>query len=214
MGGRDPVEKVRSGFGFERMLFFSDAVFAIAITLLVIDLRPGPGRFSLPAVMPHIIAFGISFYVIGRYWLAHHELLEVVQGYDHRLLTTNLAFLAAVAVLPFTTSLISTGTGSEDPDSVAVYALSLAAVGFMLLALVLAARRPGILKPDQTRGGTASRIVTGLASPLVFCFTAVIARFAPHALWWLLLLFPAGYGAHRLGEALARRIDAAETPAA
>jgi uncharacterized membrane protein len=203
-----PVDKIRHGLGFERLLFFSDAVFAIAITLLVIDLRPSAGRFSLSAAMPHIMAFCISFYVIGRYWLAHHELLDVVQGYDHRLLTTNLCFLAAVAFLPFSTSLISSGSGSEDPAAVAFYALSLALVGFGLLALVFAARRPGIMKPGETRGRTISRAITGAASPLVFCLTAAIAPFMPHgALWWLLLLFPAGYGAHRLGERLQRRVD-------
>ncbi len=208
MGARNSENKIRHGLGFERLLFFSDAVFAIAITLLVIDLRPGSGRFSLSATLPHIIAFGISFYVIGRYWLAHHELLEVVHGYDRRLLATNLAFLAAVAFLPFSTSLVSTAAGADDSAAVTFYALSLALVGCMLLALVLAAHRPGIMKPEQTRGDTIRRIARGLVSPAVFFLTAAVAQFMPHgALWLLLLLFPAASVGHRLADVLQRRID-------
>ena len=201
------MDKVRHGLGFERLVFFSDAVFAIAITLLVLDLRPPPGRFSLAAEGSQILAFGISFYVIGRYWLVHHALFEGVHGYDRRLLTTNLWFLAAIAFLPFPTSVVA--RWGSDAGAEIFYALSLAGVGVALLALVLAVRRPGIMGPEETKGGTVNRIVTGLASPAVFCLTAAVAPFVLHgrAMLCLLLLFPAGYGSHRLGEALERRID-------
>jgi len=209
MAARDPENKVRHGLGFERLVFFSDAVFAIAITLLVLDLKPGPGRFSLAAEGSQILAFGVSFYVIGRYWLVHHALFEGVHGYDRRLLTTNLLFLAAIAFLPFPTGVVARW-GSDEGAEI-FYTLSLAFVGVALLALVFAVRRPGIMEPGQTRGGTVNRIVTGAASPVVFCLAAAAAPFMPRggALWCLLLLFPVGYAAHRLGDALERRIDGA-----
>src|SRR5215472_2918297 len=95
--------------GYQRLLFFSDAVFAIAITLLVLDLRLPPGSqvFDLAAVRQQIIGFVVSFYVIGRFWLSHHALFEGVAGYDVRLLATNLLFLAAVVFLPFPTTEVS-----------------------------------------------------------------------------------------------------------
>ena len=69
--------------GFDRLLFFSDAVFAIAITLLVLDLRvpdDAHAPFDLTPLIPRFAAFGVSFYVIGRYWMAHHSLFEGVAG--------------------------------------------------------------------------------------------------------------------------------------
>jgi uncharacterized membrane protein len=122
-------------------------------------------------------------------------------------LTSNLVFLAAIAFLPFPTSVVARWGSDEDAEI--FYALSLAGVGFALLWLVFAVRRPGIMGPDETRGGTVNRIVTGLGSPLVFCATAAIVPFMPNgrALWCLFFLLPVGYAAHRLGEALQRRID-------
>jgi uncharacterized membrane protein len=201
---------VRHGLGFERFLFFSDAVFAIAITLLVVDLKPGPGPFSIRPALPHIIGFCITFYVIGQYWLAHHELMETVQGYDRRLLAANLFFLAGVAFLPYSTSIVA--TGDDRPPGVIFYALSLALVGFLLLVLVLVVRREGLLKPDQTRGDTARRVIVGAASPLVFCFTAAAAAFLQHgALWLLALLFPVRRALSIVGDRVARRVDGALT---
>jgi len=205
------VDKVRHGLGFERMLFFSDGVFAIAITLLVIDLRPAPGPFSLWTAAPHILAFCVSFFVIGQYWMAHHELMETVQGYDRRLLSANLLFLAAVAFLPFPTGVVA--VGNDRPSVVQFYALSLALVGVLLEALVFAAHRPGVMKPDLTRGATAHRLIGGLASPLVFCGTAVAANYLNHgALWLLLLLFPVRHALGRVGAVVERRIDGEATP--
>ena len=65
------------GLGFERLVFFSDAVFAIAITVLVLDLRPTEvvargGAVNWPLLVTKLAGFGLSFYVIGRYWRAHH----------------------------------------------------------------------------------------------------------------------------------------------
>jgi uncharacterized membrane protein len=195
--------------GFERLIFFSDAVFAIAITLLVLDLKPPPlnhGRLDLGPLVPSLIGFGISFYAIGRYWLAHHHLMETVQGYDARLLRMNLLFLAGVAFLPFTTSLVA-----QLPIHVGVaplYALSMAVVGLLMAALILTARRPGLLRPGETAGGTARMAVGSLGSPLVFLITAAVAtRYPVGSLWLIWSLLPVGWATNRLGEALERRLD-------
>jgi hypothetical protein len=80
----------------------------------------------------------------------------------------------------------------------------------MMVVLMLVARRPALLAPGQTRGGTWDEVVNAAAAPLVFALTTLGGLFdAHHALWLLLLLFPLSPAAARLGRALRRRIDGA-----
>jgi uncharacterized membrane protein len=215
---RDDVPHPRGShtLGFERFIFFSDAVFAIAITLLVLDLKPlvnAHGALDLAALAPSFLGFGVSFYVIGRYWLAHHGLMETIQAYDRRLLAVNLAFLAGIAFTPFATTVVaalSTRSGGQP-----FYALSMAAVGALMALLTLAARRPGLMRPGETHGGTARLVVGSLASPLVFVLTAAVAAVHPgKAMLLILLLVPMGWVTDWLGGRLARRIDAPKAEAA
>lgn len=199
--------------GFERFIFFSDAVFAIAITLLVLDLKPplaAHGAFTMAPLVPNLVGFGLSFYVVGRYWLAHHHLFEAVRAYDRRLLTANLCFLAGIAFLPFPTRVVAQAQAETGP--VVFYTLSLAAVGLLLIALALVARRPALLRPGETRGGTANMVAAMAAGPVVFTATAAFALYQPHqALWLLLLLFPVSWALDHLGKVLQRRIDGVAT---
>ena len=102
--------------GLERLIFFSDAVFAIAITLLSLEIRlPGPeGSLTnvelwqrLLAIWPKYLAYVISFLVIGLFWIGHHRKFRIIQRYDSNLLLLNLLLLMLIAFIPFPTSLIS-----------------------------------------------------------------------------------------------------------
>jgi uncharacterized membrane protein len=102
--------------GLERLIFFSDAVFAIAITLLVLDIRPperaepfDPAQWPavLGAMMPQIFAYVLSFFVIGSYWVAHHRTFQYIRRYDHRFLWLNLGFLLCIAFIPVPTALLA-----------------------------------------------------------------------------------------------------------
>ena len=108
----------RKQFQLERLILFSDAVFAIAITLLVIEIKVPAGSWSdkitaanlneyLLEILPHIFGFVISFFVIGFYWSVHHRMFGYVISYDSRLIWLNLLLLFFIAFLPFTTSLTS-----------------------------------------------------------------------------------------------------------
>jgi hypothetical protein len=110
---------VESGKALERTVFFSDAVFAIAITLLVLDIRlPEVSeeqlRTELPilvlGLLPQFLSFVITFLVIGFYWLAHHRMFDYIEQHDGRLQWINLLFLMSVAFLPFPTSVLSTAS--------------------------------------------------------------------------------------------------------
>ncbi len=128
-----------------RIAAFSDGVFAIAITLLTLQLQlPKGGTLAqeLGGLGPNFFAFVVSFLVIGTYWLAHHRLFAVVVRYDGRLIWLNLFTLFFIVLLPFTSSVIA--EHGNQPLAVIVYALSLAGAGFAntaMAAYVLVGRR-------------------------------------------------------------------------
>jgi uncharacterized membrane protein len=109
--------ELKKEFQLERMILFSDAVFAIAITLLVIEIKvPEIDRHiatdemlqhSLGEMIPKFIGFFFSFFIIGLYWTIHHRMFGYVINYTAKLLRLNLIFLLAVALMPFSTAFYS-----------------------------------------------------------------------------------------------------------
>jgi uncharacterized membrane protein len=178
---------------FERLVFFSDAVFAIAITLLVLDLKPPMGAFNaqaLEAMIPSFEGFGISFFVIAVYWLAHHEIFGALRREDGALRIMNLVFLASIAFLPFPTSVIALYASTTAP--VIFYALSVAAVGLLQVGLILVARRPSLMKSGETRAKTRRLVVRSLVAPAVFLASVGVAFTAPRlATYTWILIWPA-----------------------
>jgi uncharacterized membrane protein len=99
----------------DRLEFFSDAVIAIAATLLAVELRPPQvdttGETSLVAALsrewPSFFAFGLSFIFIGIAWAAHHDMFNYIQRTNHILLIINLFFLLGIVLQPFSTALLA-----------------------------------------------------------------------------------------------------------
>jgi uncharacterized membrane protein len=112
-----------------RLEAFSDGVFAIVITLLILDVRfPAGEALTLAALMgvaPHLLAFVLSFVIVGVYWVSHYNMLHYVKEVDRQLLWLNLALLMIVVLLPFPTSLLG-----QHPDS--LLAVTLYGVNLML----------------------------------------------------------------------------------
>ncbi|MBV8682213.1 MAG: DUF1211 domain-containing protein [Caulobacteraceae bacterium] len=176
---------------FERVVFFSDAVFAIAITLLVLTLKAPVGAHGEPRldlVIPNILGFLLSFYVIGIFWQGHHTLFGLLEREDQTLRRTNLVLLSTIVFLPFPTSVLS-----EFPNStttIVFYAASAATVGLAQAGLILAARRPGIMRPEELALGAGRMISRPLSASLVFLASIPLAfvdsRRAP--LFWILIV--------------------------
>lgn len=107
-------QKSHNRFQLERLAFFSDAVFAIAITLLVIELRlPHIAEFSdralldgLGSLLPQYAGFFVSFFVIGRFWIGHHRLMGLIDQVDDSFVWRNLLFLLTIAFMPFPTAIV------------------------------------------------------------------------------------------------------------
>lgn len=97
----------------ERLVFFSDAVIAIAITLLALELkvevtRDGHLHFRDLLSQWHVgVAFGLSFFNIANFWLTHHRFFAYIRRVDERLVWCNIWWLLFIVLLPFTTSLVS-----------------------------------------------------------------------------------------------------------
>jgi uncharacterized membrane protein len=139
----------------ERLTFFSDAVFAIAITLLVIELklptlatRDSEGlRHALLVMSPNFVGFIISFFVIGAYWAAHRRTFRWVTRVDDKLVWRNLRFLLLIVFLPFPTVIIS-----EYADVPAAGVFYLAVLGAATLNQIVLMRyallNPGIASPE------------------------------------------------------------------
>ena len=108
----------------ERLIFFSDAVFAIAITLLVIEIHAPHLPFAATAQdyalallheLPSFGGFVISFFVIGAFWAAHHRTFALARHWSDRLVAPNLMLLAAIAAMPFFTAFMSGNAGGRLP---------------------------------------------------------------------------------------------------
>jgi uncharacterized membrane protein len=178
----------RAGFlEYDRVLFFSDAVFAIAITLLAFDL---PKR-NLHHWGNALLGFAISFAVIGLFWLGHHAIFRYITALDRRLITINLIFLGFIALLPYPTRLLSLHRGGlANPAPVVFYAACSAAAGLAEGAIWLYATRQGSGLADPSAAGVrlhfALRI---LRAPAVFLISIPIAFVAPKITpyFWILI---------------------------
>lgn len=197
---------------FERLTFFSDAVIAIAITLLVVDiglpehLTAATIGQALADLFSSLAAFGISFAVIGIYWVSHHRIFRYVIAWDGRLLVLNLVFLFFIAVQPFTTSVL--GEHGDLALATIVYALGMVGTGLSSTALWLHVVRAGLI--DQRLSPQQRRFLTirTLAAPIVFAASIPVAFFSPAAaeLTWVAVL--------PLPWVLSRWLDARLPPAA
>src|SRR5215469_15221273 len=100
-----------------RLEAFSDGVFAIVITLHILDVhipQDQPLTFaSLWSVAPHLLTFVLSFVIVGLYWVAHHSMLHFVKVVDRQILWLNLVLLLIVVFVPFPTAMLG-----QHPDSV------------------------------------------------------------------------------------------------
>ncbi|MBC6111635.1 TMEM175 family protein [Pedobacter fastidiosus] len=111
--------ELKKEFQIERMILFTDAVFAIAITLLIIEIKAPEihqGMTSaeianqLLGLLPKFLGFIISFFVIAIYWRSHHRLFSFIKDYDDKLIWLNFFFLFTIILMPFSSAYYSDNT--------------------------------------------------------------------------------------------------------
>jgi uncharacterized membrane protein len=195
---------------FSRIVAFSDGVFAIAITLLVLNLgvpKHLAGNDLTKALLDqggNLYVFGLSFAVIGRFWVVHHRFFGGVTGFDGRLLALNLFYLAWIVLIPFSSQVL--GDHGGQTAAIVLYAANLAGVTVVGMLMFVDARRAGLTRSDP-EGDAASRRRSVITS-LVFLASIPVAFVAPSVapfMWLALFVVP-------LGGAVARRGIASRRP--
>ena len=185
-----------------RTTAFSDGVFAIAITLLVLSIDV-PGGLADRDVAdfvgdewPQFFAYFLSFAVIGRFWMSHHAQFAMLRTIDARLVVLNLVYLSFVCLIPFPTDLL--GEYSESSVSVGLYALVIGIASLLGVLMVRYTRGRGML--EDWASMAAARMERGMRLPCVVFlgsipFAFLIPQHTP--LLWLLLLLDAVPGLRR-----------------
>jgi uncharacterized membrane protein len=186
---------VNRELGLERIVFFSDAVMAIAITLLAIEIKvpvvaAEVARSELPKLLsqmaPAIMSFVISFAVVGIYWMSHHRYFGLVKQYDNRLILLNLLFLLFIASMPFAASLL--GQYAYLSLSVVVYSADVLALGLSLGAVWWYASHNRRLVDENLDRHLIRRMnIRALAAPAIFLISIPFGLFNPlwgMIVWW------------------------------
>ena len=182
------------GLEFDRVAFFSDAVFAIAMTLLVVGIGvPTVGADALHGEIkdkqPEIVSFFISFVVIGNYWLAHHRFFARLVSMSPRLMTINLVYLAAIAFTPFPTALA--GKYTDQPISIILYAITLSVASGLEAVMFVTANRERLLDEVVAPAMERYMVVAAVIPVSLFLVSIPIAYIDTQlALATWILIFP------------------------
>lgn len=180
---------------FSRIVAFSDGVFAIAITLLVLNLGV-PEHIRGDDLGPvlwdqrqDLFAYAISFAVIGRFWIVHHRFFSDVVSFDGRLLGLNLFYLAWIVLIPFSSQVL--GDHGGDTDAIVLYSANLIGVTLVGAWMFAYARGSGLAQTEPEVARQAQRrtllvaAVFGASIPVAF-IDPDVASF----LWLALFLDP------------------------
>jgi uncharacterized membrane protein len=216
---RELLTGVHSRLAYDRLLFFSDAVFAIAITFLALELRlpahPAAGHpagsaavwAALGSIWTRYLSFAVSFVVIGMYWLGHHRMFRLINRFNDRLVWLNLLFLLFVVVIPFPTTVL--GDYENTQAAVVLYAGNLALTGIMQTVIwrYSTARRRLVqteLTEERYRYLVGLVTVRMLIPPLVFLLSIGVSFFSVRwaSFSWILIapaLLLTRLGARRRG---------------
>jgi uncharacterized membrane protein len=179
---------------FDRVMFFSDAVFAIAMTLLVVGIgiphvRDSHISDALSSKDNEIFSFFLSFVVIGFYWLAHHRFISRLVAVDVRFMKINLIYLAGIAFMPFPTALVGS-YGDSESVVVVLYAVTLCVVSLMESVLFWHARSADLLRTRISDRSFRHNMIASVAPATVFAVSIPIALADAHLalLSWLLII--------------------------
>jgi TMEM175 potassium channel family protein len=167
----------REDKGLDRILAFSDGVFAFSITLLALDLvvpavATGPGEAAglvsqLQGEWQNFLSYFLSFFIVGLYWFSHHRNFRYIRRYDNTLLWLNLFFLLFITLVPFVTKLLD--EYETVMISVQLYAFDQAAAGFCSTLLwVYASRNHRLIDKKLSEKFVRYITLRGLSAPVIF----------------------------------------------
>lgn len=177
----------RTDFG--RIVAFTDGVMAVAITLLVLNIEvPAVDsedlKDALIDLLPSIYAYVLSFALIGRFWVIHHNLFDSLERFNGRLMAANLLFLMLIAVLPFATDLLDKYDSSALAN--AVFGFTLALVSMVHWFMVRYSLHKDFVHTEHVENTQPFGSGVALGFGLIFLLSVPLAFVAvelAHALW-------------------------------
>jgi uncharacterized membrane protein len=174
----------------ERMVFFSDAAVAIALTLLILPLMDGVGEAAragsttaeyLSENLTSLGAFALSFVLIARFWRAHHRLFALVEQETRGLFWLNMAWLFAVVFLPVATA--ATGALPTDSAQLCLYMGTMIAISALMGAMtILLYRHPEALAEGAQL--SVDRVRRSLSFTIMLIVALVLSLTIPHVGYW------------------------------
>jgi uncharacterized membrane protein len=190
-----------------RIIAFSDGVIAVAITLLVLNLEVPvlpSGRVDelddkLWDLLPSLAAYALAFALVGRYWVIHHRFFERLRAFDGRLMALNLAFLALIALMPFSTDLAD--RYNKEPIATAVFGATLGVAALVHLAMIRHALSGELFHEERRSTGEPFGGAITLALAVVFLVSvplAFLSTLLAHVVW--LSAIVVRYPFRRFGE--------------
>ena len=200
----------------DRLLTLSDGVVAIALTLLVLQLRVPPvshlsnadSASQLAAQLgddgDQLISYVISFYIVANFWLVHHRVFTQLRGQSEDLAWLNFAFLFTISIMPFASDLI--GQYGENPLAVTIFAVNLLLASLATQATLELARRHGLMVKGADPRDRRAGMLRAFGASLVILASIAVAWVNPDLakyLWLLMALVPrlAVYLANRRADA-------------
>jgi uncharacterized membrane protein len=192
---RPRYERASPSVEFDRVVNFSDAVFAIAMTLLVVGIgipsvAPRGFEHALHDKIPEITSFFVSFVVIGYYWLSHHRFFSQLVALEQGIILLNLVYLAAIAFMPFPTALV--GKYENFSITVIIYAITLATASLVDAAMYARAHHQRLFRKEIPADVFRYGMMTSLVPVVAFVVSIPIAFVDPTlALVSWLIVFPA-----------------------
>lgn len=173
--GRDSVE-------FSRAIAFFDAVYAFAVTLLVVNLDPPEASdwTSLATLLGsglewQLLGFAISFVVIAAFWRINHRIVGDFRGFSSATIVANLVAIAFIVLIPFTTQGISDIETSDDPLAIALYSVNISCAVLAQSAMYYVALHDGMVAHPLPRRAAVARLLDVLLTPAVFLASIPIA---------------------------------------
>jgi uncharacterized membrane protein len=202
----NPHHPSKKEFQLERLILFSDAVFAIAITLLIIEIKVPelePEHFSehgfinsLLSLTPKFFGFVFSFFVIGLYWYIHHRMFGFVIDYTGRLIWLNMVFLFSIVLMPFSTAVYSeysttAGIKLIAPYSVYVFNICLTGVLNYFMWRYIGNPKNSVTEDFPAGDFLQKAKIRSLLLPATFLFSLMVAYFVnPYLGRYTLFLIP------------------------
>lgn len=184
-----------TGRSVDRLIFFSDGVLAVAVTVLIlpiVDIKGPTGDETIWTVIwanaPALIAYFFTFAIIVRMWTAHHRALQPLIAYDATVMWLNTIWLMSIGFLPWPSYLLGTQDGLG--HGIGTLYFSTLFVGTLALHLMSGYLRRHPELTDSTRRSADSGNVRGLAFLMTFALMAIVSAIAPEASRYLLILVP------------------------